>query len=84
MNLPQISIFLTFLVLPSMLLLLLPATTAALHWAGHFGQQALLQTWAGGLHIRPLHPGPVAHVLPPVFSGYLAGGAATGRLTLVA
>lgn len=72
MNVPQVGILLAFLVLPS-LMLLLPTTRAAIYWAGHFMHQTLLQPWGSALHVGSFHMHPLAAVLAPLLSGYLAG-----------
>jgi len=72
MNMPQVGILLAFLVLPS-LMLLLPTTRAAIYWAGHFMHQTLLQPWGTVLHVGSFHLHPLAAVLAPLLSGYLAG-----------
>lgn len=72
MNITQVGIWLSFIIVPS-LLTLLPATRAGVLWAVSFTQHALLQTWGSGFHFPALHPGPLAVLLAPLVSCYVAG-----------
>lgn len=62
------------------LLTLLPATQAGVLWSVSFAQQALLQTWGSGVTFPHFHLGPLAHLLAPLASCYLAGMAAASCL----
>jgi hypothetical protein len=72
MNVTQVGIWLSFIIVPS-LLTLLPATRASVLWAVSFTQHALLQTWGSGFHFPALHAGPLAVLLAPLVSCYVAG-----------
>lgn len=79
MNPTQVGIWLSFIIVPG-LLTMLPATRAGVLWSVSFAQQALLQTWGSGLTFPPLHLGPLALLLPPIVSCYLAGAASASCL----
>jgi hypothetical protein len=72
MNVTQVGIWLSFIIVPG-LLTLLPATKAAVIWSVSFTQQALLQTWGSAFTFPTLHLGPLAYLLPPLASCYAAG-----------
>ncbi|KAF8072950.1 PWP1 [Scenedesmus sp. PABB004] len=77
MNGVQRGILICFTVAPA-LLLLLPAGSAVLSWAGLFLQTALFTPppFSGALHLKPAHVGPLVAVVLPLVSGYAAGMAA--------
>lgn len=75
MNVTQVAIWLSFVIVPSMLVLL-PATQATVVWSATFAQQMLLQTWASGLHFPHIPLGGLALLAAPLLSSYLAGTAA--------
>lgn len=79
MNITQVGIWLSFVIVPS-LLTLLPATRAGVLWSVSFAQQALLQTWGSGVTFPPMHLGLLAYILPPLVSCYFAGMTAAGCL----
>lgn len=79
MNVTQVGIWLSFIIVPG-LLTLLPATKAGVLWSVSFTQQALLQTWGSGVTFPTLHLGPLAFLLPPLASCYLAGMASASCL----
>jgi hypothetical protein len=79
MNPTQVGIWLSFIIVPG-LLTLLPATKAGVLWSVNFAQQALLQTWSSGVTFPPLHLGPLAYLVPPLVSCYLAGMASASCL----
>lgn len=75
LNLPQLGILLSFAVVPT-LLALLPATRAGCVWSATFAQQALLQTWASGLHFPRLPLAGLAALAAPLAAAYVAAGGA--------
>lgn len=79
MNPTQVGIWLSFIIVPG-LLTLLPATKAGVLWSVSFAQQALLQTWSSGVTFPPMHLGPLAYLVPPLVSCYLAGMASASCL----
>lgn len=72
MNVTQVGIWLSFIIVPG-LLTLLPATKAAVLWSVSFTQQALLQTWGSAFTFPTLHLGPLVYLLSPLASCYAAG-----------